>query len=69
MAWTDDPVRDFDAYDRECCRKISRYPKCDHCGEYIVSDGFYLIGSDNVCEECLDKYYRVYTENYIEEEN
>lgn len=66
--WTDDPVRDAYAYERECQRRLSRYPKCECCDKYIVSDGFYRIGDENVCEECLESYYRVKTENYIRED-
>ena len=67
MAWTDDPVRDFDAYDRECQESLEKLPKCDHCGKYITDEFFYDIDGEYVCEECLDKLYKVYTEDYMEE--
>lgn len=69
MAWTDDPVRDFIAYDRECQRRLSRYPKCDCCGEYITEETFYYIEKQKVCEECLDLHYRRDTDDYIQEDD
>ena len=67
MVWTDDPVRDYESYDRERYRRLSRYPKCDCCGERITTESFYRIKDENLCEACLD-YYREDTEDYIRED-
>ena len=68
MAWiTDDPIRDFEAYDRECQELLEKHPKCDKCDKYITDEEFYDIDGEYVCEECLNKLYRVYTDDYMEE--
>lgn len=68
MAWTDDPVADFHAYDRECQRNLERYPKCDCCQERITEAKFYYIEGKNLCEGCLDYLFAEETEKYIKED-
>lgn len=67
--WTDDPVRDAHNYDRECRRRLSRYPVCDCCQEHITDDKFYYIENKNLCAECLDSLFAEDTEKYIREDD
>ena len=69
MAWTDDPVADFAAYDRRCQRKLARYPVCACCQEHITEDKFYIIEDKNLCESCLDHLFAQDTEDYIQEDD
>lgn len=69
MAWTDDPVADFAAYDRRCQRRLARYPVCDCCQESITEERFYLIDGKNICENCLDHLFGQDTEDYIQEDD
>lgn len=69
MAWTDDPVKDYIAYDRERQRNLERYPKCDCCQEYITEEKFYFIEGKNLCAECLDYLFAEDTEKYIREDD
>lgn len=56
MMYTDDPVRDYDRYDREQQKWLDRLPKCDHCHEPIQDYNYYKIEEANICEECLTEY-------------
>lgn len=66
--WTDDPVADAYAYDRECQENLNKYPKCYHCEKPITDEHFYMINDEKVCEECLNDLYRETTEDYIQED-
>lgn len=54
MPWTDDPVRDAEAWAEAY---LNGAPCCDRCGEMLEGHG-YRIGGDLICPACLDKYYR-----------
>ena len=66
--YTDDPVADFLAYDREQQEWLDRLPVCSHCKEPIQDNRYYVIGEDNVCLECLEDYcddnFTVYNDEY-----
>ena len=55
---TDDPDRDFLAYDREQADRLDRLPKCAHCGEPIQDDYGYEYEGEIYCEECFDWYVK-----------
>ena len=55
---TDNPVKDFDRYDRDRERKLAERPHCDICDQPIQDDHFYLINGDNVCPVCLEDHFR-----------
>lgn len=57
MPYTDDPVADFDAYDRENHIWLKKRPICIHCHEHIQDEYAYMIDGEWVCEGCL-KHYR-----------
>lgn len=59
--WTDDPLADFDSYDREQAMAESKLPHCDHCGEAIY-EYYYEINGEIVCEECLEINYKKWVE-------
>ena len=61
-----DPIRDFERFDVERQSKLERLPKCTDCGEPIVSDTFYEIGIDRLCESCLNNHRR-WTDEYTAE--
>lgn len=66
MYITDDPIDDFRRYDAEMQARLDKLPKCSECGEPIQDEYAYLINDEFVCEECLNGYYRVCVENYVE---
>ena len=63
MYRTDDPVRDFENYDREQQRRLERYPICECCGEHIQDEKLYYIDGRFFCEECIEDCHR-YTEDF-----
>lgn len=66
MRYSDDPIADFDAYDREQAKEMDKLPRCEHCGEPIQDEYFYLIGDEAYCADCLESEFCKRTEDYIE---
>lgn len=64
VRYTDNPVADFERYDREQQQKLAALPVCSECGEPIQDEYFYLINGENICEECL-KDYRKSVDDYV----
>ena len=58
--FTDDPIADFDMYDAEYARWLTKRPICSECGEHIQDEYCYSIDGKYICHECLDDEYRVY---------
>jgi len=56
MSWTDDPITDFEAYDRQQAAKLDKLPKCDECGEPIQDETYYEIEGKNYCLKCLEDF-------------
>lgn len=52
---TDDPVRDFEAYDSEKEARLSRKPVCSVCGEHICDDSALLLWDEYVCKQCITR--------------
>lgn len=66
MYLSDDPLRDFDRYDREMAKEYQRLPFCDECGERIEDDFLYDIDGTLICEKCIEDKYRKQTSDYME---
>ena len=66
MSWTDNPVRDFEAYDAQQQREQDRLPICSDCGNPIQTDKLFLINDEFICPECLIDNYRKDTADYVE---
>lgn len=58
MFYSDDPVLDFERYDREQAKRLAELPVCDICDKPIQDEHYYLINSDNVCPACLEIEFR-----------
>lgn len=58
MMWADDPVEDFEKHDAEQERKLSKLPVCSYCDEPIQDDFYFEINGENICECCLDRFFR-----------
>lgn len=63
---TDDPHADFDRWDAGQEKWLARLPRCSECGEPIQDDFFYLINDEPVCEECLNREYLKFRDDYID---
>lgn len=66
MIFTDDPLSDFDRYDRQQEEWLNSLPVCDCCGEPIQDDFCYEINGDLICKDCLDMYFRKAVEDIVE---
>lgn len=66
---TDNPIADFDRYDREQSRRLARLPKCAICREPIQQEYAVCIDGVYYCGECLDdlKEYLDDLKEFIEE--
>ncbi len=56
LLYTDDPVADFLAYDREQQEWLDSLPKCAHCKEPIQDEKYYMMNEKTICRECIDVY-------------
>lgn len=63
MYRTDDPVRDFEAQDREQQRRLARCPICYECGEPIQDEKLFYIDGRFYHEDCMEEHHK-YTEDY-----
>lgn len=66
MIFTDDPLSDFDRYDRQQEELLNSLPVCDCCGEPIQDEYCYEINGDLICEDCLDMHFRKAVEDIVE---
>lgn len=63
MMRSNDPLADFDVYDRECAETEKLLPICDICGERITDDYYLQIGDMILHESCAERHS---VDSYIE---
>ena len=56
----------FNAHEAQQQRALKRYPKCDYCGKTITDDRLFDIEGDIFHEECTEKQFKKWTEDYVE---
>lgn len=66
MFYTDDPLADFEAHDRDQERWLLRRPKCSECGEHIQDETHTYIGGKHYCRECINNN-EVDTDQYLKD--
>lgn len=59
MSYTDDPLMDFERWDRAQNELLEGLPVCDHCDNPIQSD-YYEINDSIICEDCMETHYKRY---------
>lgn len=64
--YTDDPIADFNAWDKAQDEELAKLPVCDECGNPIQDDYYYDIAGITLCPECMDKNYRYWTDSYVQ---
>lgn len=62
-----DPLDDFDRHDREQAAWLKSRPVCEICGKHIQDEHLYLINDEFVCEKCLNRDFRKWTDDYAED--
>lgn len=68
MYRTDDPVADFDRYDREQAKEKAKLPHCDCCG-CVIYDHYWNINGEIYCEDCLNDEFRRDADDYEDSED
>ena len=58
MYLSDDPVADFERYDREQARRLKFLPACDICGEPIQQERAFEKDGFWICDECIENNRR-----------
>lgn len=58
MSYTDNPIADFDAWDADQSKRLTRLPVCADCDEPIQDEFAYYINGEWICENCMDAYRR-----------
>ena len=53
----------WEAHEREREKRLAKRPVCDYCKEHIQDDFYYEINGENICEHCLDTFFRKETDN------
>ena len=56
--YTDDPVRDFESYDREQAKKMHELPVCADCDEPIQDSTCYEINGEYICHDCMESLHQ-----------
>lgn len=56
--FSDDPLLDFDRYDRQQTEELKKRPVCSYCGDPIQDDFCYEINGEYYCKDCLDMHFR-----------
>lgn len=54
MIFTDNPDRDFAAYEHELRQRLAHLPVCDICGEVVQEEYYHRLFDRNVCDRCLN---------------
>lgn len=67
MIYSNNPLADFDRWEREQEEEEEKLPVCDICGEPIQGDYLYDLDGELVCEECLINNFRHPVEDYIDD--
>lgn len=55
---TDDPIRDFEAWDEEQNRQLEQLPCCADCDHPIQQEDAVYINGEWLCDDCLSSYRR-----------
>lgn len=66
MFYTDDPVADFNRYDREQAKRLAELPVCDHCSKPIQDEDLFDIEGVLYHLECAEQEFKKKTDDYME---
>ena len=65
MYYTNDPIADYHTYAADQESELAKLPRCSVCDEPIQDDYCYMVNDEPVCEECMNRDYRVSTEELM----
>ena len=58
MAYTDNPVADYESWDREQNMRLEQLPVCVDCDHPIQDEYAYYINGEWICADCMENYRR-----------
>lgn len=58
MFYSDDPVKDFENYDREQAKQMRELPVCADCDEPIQDDICFEFNGEYICPYCLIAFHQ-----------
>ena len=65
--YTNDPYRDFEAYEEDVAAWLKKRPTCEWCGEHIQEETYFEPEPGlKLCEDCWNVYVRVNIKKTIE---
>lgn len=53
--YTPDSLDAFNIYDDDLIMSDKELPHCDHCGDTIYEE-YYYINGETICEDCMESY-------------
>ena len=64
-----DNYKAWEYAERERERRLARLPICEgyKCGKRIQDEDYYDVDGEILCEECMKKKYRRFTEDLLDE--
>lgn len=62
-----DNYKAWEYAERERERQLMRLPVCEDCHERIQDEDYYDVDGELLCENCMKKRYRRFTEDLINE--
>lgn len=66
MMFTDNPVRDFHAYDSEQERQLEKLPICEKCKNPIQQEKAVYYNDQWICENCESEFWEDIREDFLE---
>ena len=63
--YTDNPLAAFAAHDFEQQKELEKLSRCVCCDERITDEYCYMVNDEPICEDCMNRYYRVSVDDII----
>lgn len=57
----------WEAQDIEKERRLARRPICSNCDQRIQDEEAYLINGEVICQKCLDRDFKIWVEEYVDD--
>ena len=67
MAYTNDPIADFERHDAEQSKKLANLPLCSICNEPIQQEKAVYYNDQWCCEECEEEFWQGIRGDFLED--
>lgn len=61
----EDNYSKWEQHQQELDAALEKRPKCDYCNEPIQDDYFFEINGEFICEDCLDRFFKKCTDDFV----